>query len=400
MKKRILSFLIILSIILVLSEGMENVAEAADVQDIATILNLNGQWSRDYWLTEDEDAHYYKIVIPADGYFSFKIMSYIGNSCYYYLYSGDLSEKYWGYSVYGGTEASPKSDSYYTSLSKGTYILKIESNSTGRYRLQGTYKNHYVNDANAVSYDSPQNFAIGSTVTGALTESDREDWYRIKVSKTGYYTFFCKNYVDNSFYYKIYSSDLLSTIIDNSIYGADETEPKTKQDDIVLKAGTYYIKVTGSSWATGRYILSWDSLKQSNCDHSYTEKSISSTYTRKGYTLHKCEKCGKIYKDDYTEKKMLEQGYISIYSSGGKGKLFLQWYTVSEASGYQIRYCKSKGMKKGVKTKTIKGQSKSKKTIKKLARKKRYYVQIRAYKKSGAKVVYGKWSAKKVLKTK
>lgn len=56
-------------------------------------------------------------------------------------------------------------------------------------------------------------------------------------------------------------------------------------------------------------------------------------------------------------------------------------------------------MKKGVKIKLIKGRTKSKKTIKKLSRKKKYYVQVRAYKKSGKKIVYGKWSAKKCLKT-
>lgn len=385
--------------VLLLTGGMRNVAKAADVQDTATILNMDGQWSRDYWLTGAEDVHYHKIVIPADGYFSFKIMSYIDGGCYFDLFSADLSEKYWDdLNVWGGTEVSPKSDSYYTSLSKGTYILKITTTDSGKYKLQSTYKNYYVNDFNAVSYDSPQEFVMGDTITGALTETDREDWYRIKISKTGYYTFFCKNYLD-SFYYTLYSSDLLSTIIENGIYGADETEPKTKQDDVVLEAGTYYIKVTGW-YTTGRYILSWDSLKQSNCDHSYTEKNILSTYTRRGYTLYKCEKCGKTYKGEYTAKKKLRRGYISIYSSGGKGKLYLQWNTIYDASGYQIRYCRNKAMKKGVKTKTVKGRSKYKKTIKRLSRKKKYYIQVRAYRKSGSKIIYGKWSAKRCIRTK
>lgn len=405
MKKQRLIFWGIFMVLL-LTGGMRNEAKAADVQDTATILNMDGQWSRDYWLTGAEDVHYHKIVIPADGYFSFKIMSYIdgwlGGRCYYELFSADLSEKYYDEYVWGGTEVSPKSASHYTSLSKGTYILKIkvDDGDSGKYKLQSTYKNHYVNDFYAVSYDSPQEFAMGNSITGALTETDREDWYRIKITKAGYYTFFCKNYVDNSLYYELYSADLLSTIIDNHIYNADETEPKTKQDDVFLEAGTYYIKVTGGLNATGRYILSWDSLTQSNCDHSYTEKNILSTYTRRGYTLYKCEKCGKAYKGEYTAKKKLRRGYISIYSSGGKGKLYLQWGTVYDASGYQIRYCRNKAMKKGVKTKTVKGRSKYKKTIKRLSRKKKYYVQVRAYRKSGSKIIYGKWSAKRCIRTK
>ena len=72
----------------------------------------------------------------------------------------------------------------------------------------------------------------------------------------------------------------------------------------------------------------------------------------------------------------------------------------SDASGYQIRYCKKKSMKSGVKVMTVKGQRKYKKTISKLSRRKRYYVQVRAYKKSGKKTVYGKWSQKYMLKTK
>ena len=390
--------MIVLSLVLILFKYTEKTAKAVNVQDTATILHMNGQWSNDYWLTDD-DAHYYKIVIPADGFFSFKIMSYIRHDCCYDLYSYDLSEQYWDESVYGGTETSPESTNHWTSLSKGTYILKISSYYAGRYRLQATYKNHHVNDAKAVSYDSPQEFAIGSTVTGALTESDREDWYRIRVPKAGYYTLFCKNYVDHWFYYKIYSSDLLSTVINHNIYDANETEPKTQKHDFVLKAGTYYIKVTGSGYATGKYILTWDSLKQRNCSHSYQEKRVWPTYLSKGYTLHRCEKCGKKYKDYYTPKKMLRKGYISTYSYGGKNKIYLQWYTVSDASGYQIRYCKRKTMNSNVTTKKIKGRLKYKSTIKKLSRNKKYYIQIRAYKKIGAKTVYGKWSSKKCIRT-
>ena len=128
---------------------------------------------------------------------------------------------------------------------------------------------------------------------------------------------------------------------------------------------------------------------------------MDATYFEKGYRLYTCEKCGKKYKDDYVAKRQLDQGSISSwYSSSGKGKIYLRWYTISDASGYQIRYCKKKSMKSGVKVMTVKGQRKYKKTISKLSRRKRYYVQVRAYKKSGKKTVYGKWSQKYMLKTK
>lgn len=399
MKRRIISLLLVIFMVGTLSTGIGKDVKASGVQDYAVTLSMNGEWSKDCWLTEDKEADYYKIVIPADGFFSFKIMSYIGSFCYYDLFSGDLSEQYWSNKyVYRGTETSPESASYWTSLSKGTYILKISSSGTGRYKLQSTYKNHYVNDINAISYDSPQDINLGSTITGALTESDREDWYCIKVSKTGYYTFFCKNYVDHNFYYSLYSSDLLSEIMRKNIYGADETEPKSQQDDVVLKAGTYYIKVTGSSNATGRYMLSWDSLNQENCDHYYKTSWIPSTYIKQGYTLHTCEKCGKTYKDNYISKKTL--GSTSVYAVAMKKKVRLSWNMVKDASGYQIRYCKGKKIKKSANIISIKGNRKSKRTIKKIQSKKWYSFQIRAYHNVGNKKVYGRWSRKVKVRVK
>ena len=176
--------------------------------------------------------------------------------------------------------------------------------------------------------------------------------------------------------------------------------------NIVLSAGKYYMQINGYAWgksykSTGKYVFSVSSLSQANCNHDYSSKWVDATYFEKGYRLYTCEKCGKKYKDDYVAKRQLDQGSISSwYSSAGKGKIYLRWYTISDASGYQIRYCKKKSMKSGVKGMTVKGQRKYKKTISKLSRRKRYYVQVRAYKKSGKKTVYGKWSQKYMLKTK
>lgn len=145
--------------------------------------------------------------------------------------------------------------------------------------------------------------------------------------------------------------------------------------------------------------MSLEKLSQKNCNHQCKHSTVYLTYFTKGYVQYQCEKCGKSYRDRYTVKKTLGQGSISMYSRSEKGKLYLQWYTVSDASGYQIRYSK-KGNMKNSKTINVKGQSKNKKMIKKLSRRKKYYVQVRAYKKSGTKTVYGKWSSKKCLKTK
>ena len=82
----------------------------------------------------------------------------------------------------------------------------------------------------------------------------------------------------------------------------------------------------------------------------------------------------------------------------GKKQIRLTWKKQSKVSGYEIRYSTKANMKNA---KRIKVNAKTaNKTIKKLKSKKRYYVQIRAYKTNDHKKIYGNWSAKKTLKTK
>lgn len=83
-----------------------------------------------------------------------------------------------------------------------------------------------------------------------------------------------------------------------------------------------------------------------------------------------------------------------------KKAIKLSWKKGSaDISGYQIRYSKSKKMKRAKTIKLARAAAKSK-TIKKLAKKKRYYVQVRSYKTLNGKTYYSAWSSKKSVKTK
>jgi alpha-L-fucosidase 2 len=72
---------------------------------------------------------------------------------------------------------------------------------------------------------------------------------------------------------------------------------------------------------------------------------------------------------------------------------------VKQASGYEIRYSAKKNMKASKYVKINKGTI-LKKSIKKLKSGKKYYVQVRAVKKSGTDKYYSKWSKKKNVKVK
>lgn len=86
--------------------------------------------------------------------------------------------------------------------------------------------------------------------------------------------------------------------------------------------------------------------------------------------------------------------------SGSKKGFTAKWKKqATETTGYQVRYSIKSNMSKA-KVKTI---SKAKTTSKKvtgLKAKKKYYVQIRTYKKVGGVTYYSSWSSKKKVKTK
>lgn len=87
---------------------------------------------------------------------------------------------------------------------------------------------------------------------------------------------------------------------------------------------------------------------------------------------------------------------------GAKRALSLRWKKQTKnVTGYQIRYSTSKKFtKKTTKTVWVKSAKKTSLTVKKLKAKKTYYVQIRTYKKVGAKYYYASWSKTKKAKTK
>ncbi len=87
-------------------------------------------------------------------------------------------------------------------------------------------------------------------------------------------------------------------------------------------------------------------------------------------------------------------------SSSKKACLKLTWKYDKKASGYQAAVATDKKFKKNRKTATIKKNKTTKKTFKKLKRKKVYYAKVRAYKKVGQKKVYGAYSKVKKARVK
>ena len=87
-------------------------------------------------------------------------------------------------------------------------------------------------------------------------------------------------------------------------------------------------------------------------------------------------------------------GSTSSGTTANTGKIKVSWGKISGATGYQIQYSTTKKFKKKNTTAVkIKGGKKTSYTIKKLVKKKKYYIRMRAYQtRKNKKTIYSGWS--------
>lgn len=394
LQEKLVVWCLVFAMIVAMGNNIAPLARAAeDYTTSAVELPLNGSWGSDHYITDTNTEDYYRITVPSDGKLTIKIMVYT-KYLYYDLYNTDLSTNFDEHEYYYGTESSPSTESYTYIFSAGTYYLKVSKSYTGRYKLYAEFESFGANDAGANSYDSPMSLPMNTTITGALTRTDKEDWYRLQIPSDGNYAVQFVAYMKYVDYY-VYNSDLSKEIDSHEYYYGTELTPATANYNYTLSAGVHYIKIAKGD--SGKYLLTWSALSKENCTHEYETSTVDATYTSEGYTVHTCKICGNIYKDGYTSKLKLGKGSLgSIY--GGRRKLHVYYYSVNGADGYQFRWSSRRSLS-GAKKKTIHRSYSGSIYIKGLKKNKRYYVQVRAYKNVGGQKLYGKWSSRKSGRT-
>ena len=107
------------------------------------------------------------------------------------------------------------------------------------------------------------------------------------------------------------------------------------------------------------------------------------------------------YKDSVNKTfKINPKGTALKKLTAGKKQFTAKWNKkTTQTTGYQLQYCTKKSFK-GAKTVTIKKNKTTKKVVKKLAGKKKYFVRIRTYKTVNGKKYYSSWSKAKAVTTK
>ena len=161
-----------------------------------------------------------------------------------------------------------------------------------------------------------------------------------------------------------------------SIRSADATDANCKENTAVLR-----------DWIVHR--AEW--FDQTIMDDDYVKgKTVQGQTEISGAADNQ----GKTSAETFKKVKLVKPGRVKIKAK--KKKLIVTWKKVKNATGYEIRYYRTG--KTGAKVK-VKRVSSTKITIKHLAKKKKYTVQVRAYNKQGTKLQYSNWSNKKTKRT-
>ena len=154
------------------------------------------------------------------------------------------------------------------------------------------------------------------------------------------------------------------------------------------------------------YMLLHADVAEGDCDESnndsyailYQAKTNTNTNTNSQTSSSGTANAGKKQSTPSKTVKVKAPSKVKLTSAkNGKGKkLTVKWKKVTGAKDYQLQYAMNKKFKKKKSVQT----KKTKYTIKKLKKKKTYYIRVRAYKMNGRKKVYGKWSTVKKVKIK
>lgn len=208
----------------------------------AVTLPTDGVWSGKCELAP-KTKDYYKFTISTAGEMDIKLMAYAPN-IEFILYDSSFNEIGMKGS-YNGSETSPNTESMIKWLSQGNYYISVSSgfDKGGNYKLYASFSTSGITAADNDSYDSSQNMSANGKVSGILTNSNQEDWYKTTISSAGNYRYIfqssstrmeCFLYDENLSELKSMSSWTVQTI-------SYETE---------LKPGVYYIKVKGTHGGT------------------------------------------------------------------------------------------------------------------------------------------------------
>ncbi len=248
--------------------------------ELATELDVNTSYKAS--ISKDSDVDWYKFTVKTAGYFNvdFQHESLTLNNSYWRIYIYDSTgvdpidgdKDYW--SVKGQSNAVLPT----IGVAAGTYYIKVTesvyySNADYDINLQFVGTN-YAEKENNNTFEQATKLEVNNTYKGSISKSDDIDWYKFTVTKTGYFNVDFQHELPSlsHTYWQIYMYDSTAT---NSLdgntgyWGIDESNAVLPT--IGVAAGTYYIKITDSTYHSN---VDYDiNVRFTACEQTETENN-------------------------------------------------------------------------------------------------------------------------------
>lgn len=359
------------------------VTTVQDITDVQTVSSTNFNVGTGYY----ENVVQFTLPKPAYVYVSaystvmHENYSNLGNIADFAVYSDANCSNMVLYGKNEGVSGNEKKEKYMC-LDAGTYWVRFakgkgdsyNDGSNGQFRLSVAAQYLNVTATKNGSWARAKSVATDKNVTGFLSNSTRTSWYKFKVTEgtTAKLAVSLENPLGEEKFPTSHTGITVYRANHQIVERFDVTDhyyERAASKVLSLKAGTYYIGITGDS----SYTNIWDETKLVSNDKRNMGVVNLKVTTLKKATLSK------------------------LTNVKGK-KAQVTYKAVSGAKGYEVQYATDKKFKKGVKT--VKANAKTTKvTISKLKKGSRYYVRVRAYKndEDGNKIT-GNWSAVKNVK--
>lgn len=341
---------------------------------------LNSGKYRTSRLRDEYDVKLFQVKMPERGYFritlrpdAFANLDDIVDGWNFSIYrKDDLSDpvaSYW--------EIETKMSTEKLVLAKGTYYIAVESwSSYEAPRACFNIKADIVSDnswekENNDTFKKADAITIGKKYQGTLFDNMDEDCFKVTAPNTGKITATLQcdpdtdvNYIEDGWNMAIYSAN-------------NSEDPIIKEEGIVTKGSIKFNVTKGKTY----YI------------HVYNyDLGAPLGYVYHLSTSFKGPKMTSVKKNTTTAKKTVKM-VTGVSLKVKKKKINIHFKLISNVSKYQIMY----STKKSFKNKKVVTVKSGNVTIKKLKRKKTYFVRIRAISKNGKA---GAWSVVKKVRVK
>lgn len=252
------------------------------------------------FLSEQDDRDVYKVTLPKSGKLSLDFSSYLKRRAVISL-TNDLNEKIWNKDLTSSELTPGKAmESFY--LEQGTYYFTLAQ--IDPYYESGVYDVTFNFQATNNNELEPNNGVIEAmglsfykNMTGLLSWSDTEDYYKVVVPKKSNVTLDLSSYVDSAV--NVEWMDDQNNIVFKEYVRGDAKSPGRLVETRELLKGTYYLRVNSDVY-TGLYKFK---VKSSHLLPALAVNAVKSTSTKvSGTTQKNIAVTMKVGKKTYTGK--------------------------------------------------------------------------------------------------